>query len=243
MKTINKRQKFLFVKASVLLAVVMQGWLAQAVHAQFTSPPGQGTPKGTAGGGSRPPYPSSCLKNPNSQNVLRAMAPTRSMGLTSIATPTLWIDVPDTPAKTLEFSLFTAAKAGVYQTNLPVHSSGLLRVNLPARVALIPDKPYYWSAALVCNPQRRTEDWVVGGWIQRRSLSPELQHQLASATPEQRVTLYLQSGFWYEAFNTYLELRQTQSTNPNLATIWADLLKAAGLNASAIPSLSSQAAP
>ncbi len=158
------------------------------------------------------------------------MAPTQFVGLTSNANPTVWIYVPNTTAKTLEFSLFTQEKEGLYQTNLPVKAAGLLKVTLPPTIALATGKPYYWTAALVCNPERRTEDWVVGSWIQRQSLTANLRNQLAHATVEQRIKLYTQSGCWYEAFNTFLDLQQMEAASPNGKALWSHLLSTAGLN-------------
>jgi hypothetical protein len=45
--------------------------------------------------------------------------------------------------------------------------AGLVGIRLPDTApALAQDKPYYWTVALACNPSDRTEDLVVGGWIE-----------------------------------------------------------------------------
>lgn len=214
---------------SVLLILGIASVSAQNAHAQFTSPPGQGVPKGTAGGGTRPIQ--QCSQQPNNQEPLLALAPTRFLGLTSQENPAVWVYVPKTTARTLEFSLFTSDRDGVYQVQLPVSAPGLLKITVPKVAALKTGKPYYWTAALICNPQQRTNDWVVAGWIRQQPFSPDLQRQVAAATPEQRVKLYAQADFWYEALNAYLDLQQTQPNTPNLSLLWTDLLKTAGLSA------------
>lgn len=234
MKRMTCHDPFL-VGTGLLLAAIASGLLAPAAAAQFGSPPGQGTPKGTAGGGTRPATHLICLKRPTSQEHLMALAPTQAVGLTTQATPTLWVYVPNTTAITLEFSLFTKEQEGIYQANLPVPTSGLLKITLPANVALLPNQPYYWTAALVCDPKRRTKDWLVGSWIRQQPFNPKLQPQLTAADPEQRVRLYTQEGFWYDALNTYLELSQTQPGNANLIQLWAELLRTAGLGPIAAP--------
>jgi len=207
----------------------MAGLPVQKAQAQFTSPPGQGTPKGTAGGGSRPTQ--QCLQQPTSQKALLAMAPTKFIGLTPHENPAVWVYVPTTTAQTLEFSLFTQDHEGVYQATLPVSASGLVKIMVPKAAALETGKPYYWTVALICNPQQRTSDWLVGGWIRQQPFSADLQRQLAGATIAQQVKLYAQTGFWYEALNAYLDLQQAQPNTPNLSLLWTDLLKTAGLTA------------
>lgn len=229
MRTVNWQGRTV-VGMSCLIALLINASLAQPTRAQFSLPPGQGTPKGTAGGGSRPAE-QRCLQTPKSQDWLMAMAPTQSVGLTPNSSPTVWVYVPPTTAKTLEFSLFTKEREGIYQAYLPIKTSGLVKIMLPPNIVLTSNKPYQWTVALVCNPTRRTEDWVVGGWIQHQPLNTDLQRQLNQATAEQQVKLYTQTGFWYEALNRYLTLQQAQPQNSNLTTIWLDLLKSAGLTA------------
>lgn len=213
---------------ALLAALVTSALLAQTAHAQFSLPPGQGSPKGTAGGGSRPAQPY-CLQKPTSQETLVALAPTRFVGSTFHASPAVWVYVPNTIAKTLEFSLFTEEREGVYQTTMPINASGLLKITVPATVTLAPGKPYYWTAALVCQAKRRTNDWIVGGWIQQQPLPADLQRQLSQTTAEQQVQLYTESGFWYEALNIYLKLQQTRPGDANLTTMWTNLLQSAEL--------------
>lgn len=229
MSMMRWQRKWVGTSIGLLLILAVGDGLTQAAQAQFGSPPGQGVPKGTAGGGSRP-VQSACQATSRSDESLVALAPTQFVGLTAQANPTVWIYVPATTAQFLEFSLFTQHQEGVYQTNLAVTRPGLVNVTLPPQAPkLAPGQPYYWTAALVCNPNRRTDDWLVGGWIQRQPMKAELQQQLVEASPEQQVKLYVQAGFWYEALNTYLELQQSYPKHPSLAALWTDLLRGSGL--------------
>ncbi|HBL60825.1 MAG TPA: hypothetical protein DDZ80_21015 [Cyanobacteria bacterium UBA8803] len=97
--------------------------------------------------------------------------------------------------------------------------------------ALAQGKPYYWTFALACNPNDRTDDWVVGGWLERSEPSDSLKQQLATATPLEQVSFYAQQGFWYDALTTLMELQHTQPDNPALAATWAQLLNSVGLDA------------
>ena len=78
---------------------------------------------------------------------------------------------------------------------------GLTAIPLPkASPGLSNDRSYHWTVALVCNPKRRTEDWVTGGWIQRQKPSDRLQQTLnQNSNLIDQATSYLQANFWYDA--------------------------------------------
>jgi hypothetical protein len=234
MKFLTARPQAWIIAALLLLVAGSSGLFVGTADAQFTSPPGRGRPKGTAGGGSRPNR-SFCLQNPNHPENFVALAPTQSIGFTTQDSPTIWVYIPNTIAKTLEFSLFSDKQEGVYQTTIPVTSSGLLAIPLPPnQVKLVAGRSYSWAAALVCDPLRRSQDWLAEGEIQYQSPNAELQRQLMRASVEQQVKLYLQAGFWYEALNLCLELKRSHLDHASLTKLWGDLLKSAGLPAIAL---------
>ena len=174
----------------------------------FDPPPGQGAPKGTSGGGSRPIAPS-CLVPSESKATPILLAPKRYLGLTTQSHPTFWVHLPATTAKTIEFSLFDRTRKGIYQVSLPIPSSaGLLAISLPkTEPGLSNDRSYNWTVALICNPKQRTEDWVIGGWIQRQTPSDRLQQALKQdANAINQAKSYLQANFWYDAITILSEL-------------------------------------
>jgi hypothetical protein len=161
-----------------------------------------------------------------------ALVPGHHLGLTQSGRPNFLVYIPHTPAQTAEFSLFDEQMNGIYQMSVPVSKAGLVSIRLPDTAPpLAKDKPYYWTVALACNPSDRTEDWVVGGWIERVEPSVTLKQQLADLTAVEKVSLYAKHGFWYEALNTLVELQRTQPNNPAVATAWVQLMKSVGLDA------------
>jgi hypothetical protein len=138
----------------------------------------------------------------------------------------------------MEFSLFDEQMNGVYQMNFPVaNRTGLIKIELPENApSLVKDKPYYWTVALICNPNERTEDMVVGGWIERTELNDSLKQELAKLGGLDRVSFYAKQGFWYDAVNSLVELGQAEPGNLALAASWAELLKSVGLEAIALTS-------
>ncbi len=227
---------FAILSLSVVLAPHVTAKLLAELNttASFVPPPGRDAPRGgTAGGGSRP-VGTACLSNPSAKsNSLTALSPGRHLGLTQSDRPNFIVYVPQTTAQMAEFSLFDEQMNGIYQFSVPVsQQAGLASVRLPdTALPLAKDKPYYWTFALVCNPNDRTEDLVVGGWIEHASLSDTLKQQLVNVAAIERVSLYAKQGFWYDAVNALVELQQTQPNNPELATTWAELMKSVGLDA------------
>ena len=238
MNTIKSR--FKLISTGISLAVLLTTYWTTKVRADsqiatdFDPPSGQDLPRdGTVGGGSRP-VNIACLSNRAATlGTLTALSSRRHMGLTQSARPDFLVYKPQTTAQTAEFSLFDEQKNGIYQVNLPVaKQAGLVSIHLPADApSLEKDKSYYWTLALVCNPTDRTEDWVVGGWVEHTEPTADLKQQLANAAAAERVSLYAKQGFWYDALNTLVELQRTQPSNSTLGTTWAKLLKSGGLDA------------
>ena len=225
---------YVLLSLSVILTpqLTIKVW-ASNVAASFEPPPGRDAPRGgTVGGGSRPAG-EMCLANPSAKtSSLTALVPGRHLGLTQAERPTFLIYIPQTTAQTAEFSLFDEQMNGIYQMSVPVSKTGLVSIRLPdTALPLVKDKPYYWTVALACNPSDRTEDWVVGGWVERAEPSATLKQQLANVTPIEKASLYAKQGFWYDALNTLVELQHTQPNNPAAATTWVQLMKSVGLDA------------
>ncbi|HEY9708224.1 MAG TPA: DUF928 domain-containing protein [Oculatellaceae cyanobacterium] len=224
-----------FLPLSVVLAPdsTTKVWAEYQVVASFEPPPGQPVPRDTVGAGSRP-LETACLSTPSATSgSLTALSPGRHLGLTQVDRPNFLVYKPQTKAETAEFSLFDEQMNGIYQVSISVSKqAGLVRIHLPDTApSLLKDKPYYWTLALVCNSTDRTEDLVVGGWIQHTQLNDNLKQQLANVAAVEKVSLYAKQGFWYDALNILVELQRTEPNNPKLAATRAELLKSVSLDA------------
>jgi hypothetical protein len=228
----------LIVTALSVSVVVAPDWMATVgavspAVSMFEPPPGRDAPRGgTAGGGTRP-VGRACLVNPSAKSgSLTALSPGHHLGLTQRNRPNLIVYVPQTTAQMAEFSLFDQQMNGIYQVSIPITQTGLISIPFPdAAPSLTQNQPYYWTLALACNPTDRTEDLVVGGWIEQAEPSNSLKQHLAQAGTLEQISLYAQQGFWYDALNTLIELERTQPNNPELARTWAQLLQSVGLDA------------
>ncbi|MBE9010531.1 DUF928 domain-containing protein [Pseudanabaenaceae cyanobacterium LEGE 13415] len=211
-----------------LIALALLGHVKTSFASAFEPPPGQGEPGSTAGGASRP-IRSTCVLS-NTLDQLTVLAPKSYLGLTLQARPTFWVYLPATRANTLEFSLFDRQRKGIYQTRIDVaNKKGFVKITLPESApALNLNQSYNWTVALVCNPKRRTEDWVAGGWIQRQASPHSLQQKLNLATTDSdRATLYARSQFWYDAISLMINSKQAGSESG--IKLWSATLEAAGL--------------
>ncbi|MBD2123309.1 DUF928 domain-containing protein [Trichocoleus sp. FACHB-262] len=203
--------------------------LPMSAIANSVRPPVKDGPGGRTSGGSRP---GDCLGR-NSITALIPAAQTKS--LTADRYPTLFFHVPPTTAKTAEFVLQNENKQQVYRTKLRLAAQpGIASFKLPAVVTsgLTAGKNYRWFFSVVCNeaaPDKSGNPFVMG-WIKHVNPSPALVQQLRQASPRDRVALYKQSGFWYEALSTLAQLRRSYPRDAALAADWANLLGSAGLN-------------
>lgn len=174
----------------------------------------QGLPGRRVSGASRLPS-SACAQN---ADPLVAIIPETNLGKTAVAEPTLWLSVPEVQtSKQLEFYLFNDQDEVIYQTNLTVEPSADLvgldfstMVNAPK---LEVDQRYRWAAAIVCNPDNRSENISVEGWVDR----------VAPSTVEEQV-------LWYDDLGVLVEQLQHQPQNQDVLNQWQRLMASARLD-------------
>lgn len=240
---------FLFLLLTLLLEVMIMVSFTETLKAQVSSstlnekiasreillkqirfkPPKTGAPDNRRGGASRG---GSCG---NHQNDLQALLPDGDFGLTLEPYPTFFVYVPSSSSRLVEFELREQHTNEVfYKTRFKIPDTpGIVSFSLPNNKTIQPlevGKNYRWFFALICNPQERSEDLYVQGWIQRIKPNATLSRQLEKATPRDRPAIYAQSGIWYETLSKLAELRLAHPQDPTLTANWTQLLKSVGLN-------------
>lgn len=193
-------------------------------------PPNWGAPGNRIGAAVR-----GCSVGSNSQeNPLIALLPANNTGTTTAAYPVLLFYIPQIAEKKLEFSLLDENDNKIYQTAFNYsRTPGIVSLNLSAFEGLPPlkiDKKYHWYFTIVCNPQDRSADSFVDGWVQRIEVDPALASELKKVIPRDRASLYALNGIWYDAAAALYEVRQSNPNNSLLKDEWADLLKSIGLD-------------
>lgn len=203
--------------------------VAPASGEPFSPPPERGAPSSTAGGGSRPSTVSCTLDELSGRRAI-ALAPQPFVGLTNQARPNLWLYVPNNAVETIEVSVFDEQLMGLAQFEItPPDSTGLFSIDLSAHVILPSSDPLYWTAAFVCDPNRRTEDWVIGGWIQYEPIEISEQQALQALSSTEQIEQYANSGYWYDALSVILKLAQTPSSSSVLQDSWNRLVQQAAI--------------
>lgn len=100
--------------------------------------------------------------------------------------------------------------------------AGIAQISLEAD--LEPDTPYFWEFAIICDPQDRTKDNHVSGWVTRLSVEPGMEQPLAETNdPLIQAERYADAMLWQETLMLAASLR-SQSPEP-----WTTLLTSVGL--------------
>lgn len=159
---------------------------------------------------------------------ITALVPAKEPQRTTTATPTLFVYVPPSKAKTFEFVVQDQQRKIYRKTFAAAEKPGIVRLTVPADSGLAPlqvGQSYRWVFKLVCNHQNRGEDQVIDGMIERVQPDAALTQALAKADAKKRVDLYAAAGIWQDTFTNLVDLRATQPHNRAIQTDWEDLLK------------------
>ncbi|MBF2029769.1 MAG: DUF928 domain-containing protein [Oscillatoriales cyanobacterium C42_A2020_001] len=163
------------------------------------------------------------------------LVPDNHVGLTASPRPTFMAYLVG--AKSAEFTLVEPGvnKPLAVKTVQP-NAKGIVKVELPTTTPdLIADKDYRWSIAVICNPNRRSQDIYAQGWVQRVPITNELGKAIASTRSDQvRARLYAEAGMWYDAIAI---LSSANATDPKNSAVREDL--AALLNQVGLPNIAS----
>jgi hypothetical protein len=157
-----------------------------------------------------------------------------TMGLkTASDHPTFWFYMPYAPksGRSVEFVLIDQNEADVFSTTIKLTTTpGIMGIRVPEKIPpLQVGQQYRWVFSVICDPNNRSGDVTVNGWIQREELPAAVQAQLQQAKlPNQRFALYAQAGLWYEALTTLATLRLTNPKNSAVQN-WQPVLDSAGL--------------
>lgn len=221
-------RSFLFLLAAPLFAGLALP-LTPATGVTFAP---KGSPNQTAGGGSRGICSESgAAVKGGAKGAIAALIPATEVELTASAYPTVLVKIPQSASVQAEFILLDENSTAVYQTTVRLNGTpGIFSFKVPSSAQpLAIGKRYKWNVAIVCEAANRQRDMVVGGWMQRASLSPSLSTQLEGADQLQKAKLYAQNGFWYDTVATLADVKRSRPDDGSIAAEWGQLLKSVGL--------------
>ncbi|NJK61465.1 MAG: DUF928 domain-containing protein [Synechococcaceae cyanobacterium SM2_3_1] len=186
------------------------------------TPPERGMPGNREGAGTR-----GC-DQADQDLTLTALLPSNHLGLTAQAQPTFFWAAPAAPEQFLEFNLNDAEENVLYSIRIPGFAQASIgSVTLPQDISLQVDQLYHWYVALICDPQSRSADIVVDGWIKRVELPAHEQILTQMFLPRYRSHYLAESGLWHDALSLLSRGRQDF---PELwQQSWFELLEAEDL--------------
>ncbi|NET31669.1 MAG: DUF928 domain-containing protein [Cyanothece sp. SIO1E1] len=194
---------------------------------EFPKTSNRGAPARTAGGGIRG---NGCgSQGPIS---LTALMPFSNVNTLVGNQATLFIYVPEVQDQSAEiFVRDSETEQAVYVQQISlINTPGVIQIDLPETNAfgaplLAANRNYLWEFAIVCDPQDRTRDRLVWGFLQRLQPSQRLSQDLTQAADDlqKQAELYAAAGIWQE---TLAIAAQLQDTQPNL---WQELLTSVDL--------------
>jgi hypothetical protein len=158
------------------------------------------------------------------------LIPPSNRALTVAESPTFfaYISQASTP---VEFTLQTKDTEGtkIYQTTFTVDKPGIVGVSIPAdgdnKKSIEVGKEYQWSFAVVCNPEDRSGDYYVEGFVQRIEPKPSLKSDLAKPEPMARAIAYAKNEIWYDTVTAVAELLREAPDDAVLTAEWRQLLQ------------------
>ena len=185
-------------------------------------PPSRGRARQTAGAGTR--------SNASGERVA-VLAPPDHVAFTTRAQPTLYWFVSEDTTTRIDLTLVDEDEIDpLLEITVPgpvtagIHGLALSEVG----VVLEPARTYRWYVTLVRDAERRSNDSVAGGAIERTQLSPDLERTLAS-TRFDYAPLAL-SGIWYDAIDELLLALAERPEDERLRVQRAALLEQAELS-------------
>ena len=119
----------------------------------------------------------------------------------------------------------------VYKTTLALEDiPGVVKLSLPKAVSLETGKEYVWQLALICNPEKPSEQDYLRGMIERTQLSSDQKTKLADAIePHKQAEVYAGAGIWLETLIVLSQLRHERPNDSNVNDAWKQLLESVEL--------------
>lgn len=170
-----------------------------------------------------------------SDRQLTAVVPTDAVGSTLSPYPTLFVYVPEIEARAAELILFNEAEdRQLYQAKFALPEvAGVVHFKIPANGDSPPleaGEKYRWYISVICNPNDRSEDLMVDGWIRRIQPDTALATQLETAPLPERPALLAEAGIWNDTLASLAQLLAQNPNDPSLKSDWASVLEAGELD-------------
>ncbi len=146
------------------------------------------------------------------------------------AHPSFWFYIPNNIQKVAQLKfIVTELETGkkIYDRTLPFpEKAGVMGIIIPpeAQYSLSANVNYSWSLAVDCVGTTGESEIALEGWLNRLSLSQDLENQLATISPANKYEVYLENDLLYDALDDLAQRRIAEPNNIELETAWNQLL-------------------
>lgn len=203
---------------------------------EFPDTGDRGAPHRTTGGGTRGEQ---CeADSPRSVQSAHALVPSNNVSTFSSEQASLWIQISETFADSAAeiYVKDLDSNEAVYEQQFEIadlvvanlEKDSLLKIELPdVNVLGLPllkaEHDYHWEFSIICDPNNRSQDYVLQGLFHRVAASETQAETRSTETLRQRLAQYASAGLWQETLQTAVLLREEQPET------WNQLLSSVGL--------------
>lgn len=228
MRRIKKIVSISIALASIVAISTINNLNPATADSDNTHTENPGAPDNRRSAGTR----SDCISANNQIEELVSLMPSKNnIGTTLSPYPTIFVYVPQTNNRKGEF-IITEGNTTVYSSTTELSSqAGIINLDIPRDsnvFELGAGRDYKWTFAIVCNPQNRSEDEYVSGYV-RRIDNPQLEEKIQQVPTDERLDFYAREGIWLETITTIVQMRQNNPQDSALANDWQSLLESVGL--------------
>ncbi len=147
--------------------------------------------------------------------------------------PSFWFYIPPLPVTQTyaEFVLMNEEGKDIYSRVFRLQSKpGMINLRLPSNFnSLEANKNYRWIFSTICNPQDRSADVIVNGWLNYTPAQNNLNWQLKLTPENQHMKVYTENRLWYETLTNLAKLREQYPQDETIKADWAEVLQLMGL--------------
>jgi len=187
-------------------------------------PPMRGAPVGRIAGGTRGLLGES--------NFLLCVLTPDHTALTTRAQPTLYFYMTRPIDHPVELTIIEEEGIEpILETRLPAYSRGGIQAIYLRDYGLVLEKDtvYRWFVTIILDPDHRSKDILAWGAIERIEVPSSLKAKLDGANEKERISLYAETGIWYDALAEICRLIESYPNDSNFRQQRASLLKQVGL--------------
>lgn len=165
----------------------------------------------------------------NSRIELTAIAPINNIITSVVPHPAVYVHIATIMDEQVNFRVLEKeTNIEVYKTNFQLpHTAGIVKVKLPETVNLQANKIYNWEFLVICDPEDSSDDKLVKGLLERKSLTLEQLDKIEKIkeNPIEQAKLYAEYGVWHET----LEILDSLRENSQFKAEWDEILSSVKL--------------